>query len=79
MRTKYWSLCSKSEDCAIKCPYAERHWYQRHGYLVGGEYICCLPDMEDCPYYQKQQYEQTSAPAQLQSDLVYEEPINEEV
>lgn len=79
MKNQYWTLCDKSEDCVSKCPYAEHHWYQQQGYLVNDKYICFLPDMEDCPYYQKKQYEKTSAPAQLKSDLVYEESINEEV
>ena len=79
MKNQYWTLCDKSEDCVSKCPYAEHHWYQQQGYIVGGKYICLLPDMEDCPYYQKKKYEKTSSPAQLKSDLFYFDEEYEEM
>ena len=71
MKTEYWNLCYKPENCAEHCPRCEKHWYSMHGYIFSSQYICQLGALEKCPFDQPE-FEKTEAPAQLKSDLKYE-------
>ena len=72
MKTEYWNLCYKPENCAEHCPRCEKHWYSMHGYIFSSQYICQLSALEKCPFDQPE-FEKTEAPAQLKSDLEYDE------
>lgn len=72
MKTEYWNLCYKPENGAEHCPRCEKHWYSMHGYMFSSQYICQLGALEKCPFDQPE-FEKTEAPAQLKSDLEYDE------